>query len=88
MEKICDRIGILNEGSLIVSETIADIKKHYRKDVLLVELAICFIKKECMEQTPTYKTLIMLAVFFLFGMMSPLLARLMPGLCRVQPYKE
>jgi ABC-2 type transport system permease protein len=37
-----------------------------------------FTKKEFLEQLRTYKWLIMLAVFFLFGMMSPLLAKLMP----------
>ncbi len=39
-----------------------------------------FIKKEFMEQIRTYKCFIMLAVFFLFGMMSPLMAKLLPKL--------
>lgn len=37
-----------------------------------------FTKKEFLEQLRTFKWLIMFAVFFLFGMMSPLLAKLMP----------
>ncbi|MDD5018621.1 MAG: ABC transporter permease subunit [Eubacteriales bacterium] len=39
---------------------------------------IAFTRKEFTEQIRTYKTLIMLAVFVVFGMMSPLLAKLMP----------
>jgi len=41
---------------------------------------IAFFRKELMEQRRTYKLLIMLAAFILFGMMSPLLARLMPDI--------
>lgn len=37
-----------------------------------------FTKKELVESWKTSRALIMLAVFFLFGMMSPLLAKLMP----------
>ncbi|MBP1754109.1 MAG: rane protein [Firmicutes bacterium] len=37
-----------------------------------------FTKKELVEQLRTYKSLILLSVFFLFGMMSPLLAKLLP----------
>lgn len=37
-----------------------------------------FVKKEFKESFQTYKSFILLAVFFLFGMMSPLLAKLMP----------
>jgi ABC-2 type transport system permease protein len=39
---------------------------------------IAFTKKEFLEGLRTYRCLILLAVFFLFGMMSPLLAKLMP----------
>jgi ABC-2 type transport system permease protein len=39
---------------------------------------LVFTKKELVEQLRTYKCLILLAVFFLFGMTSPLLAKLMP----------
>ncbi len=39
---------------------------------------LAFIKKEFLEQFRTGRGLILLAVFFLFGMMSPLLAKLMP----------
>ena len=37
-----------------------------------------FLRKEFTEQLRTYKLLIMLIVFTIFGMMSPLLAKLMP----------
>ena len=37
-----------------------------------------FTKKEFLEQLRTFKIFILLAVFFLFGMMSPLTAKLMP----------
>jgi ABC-2 type transport system permease protein len=39
-----------------------------------------FFRKELLEQRRTYKLLIMLAVFTIFGTMSPLLAKLMPEL--------
>jgi ABC-2 type transport system permease protein len=39
-----------------------------------------FTKKELIEQLRTSKCLILLAVFFLFGMISPLLAKLMPDI--------
>lgn len=39
-----------------------------------------FTRKELLEQLRTYKALILLAVFTLFGMTSPLLAKLMPEL--------
>lgn len=41
---------------------------------------IAFTKKEYVEQLRTYKWLIMLALFFVIGMMSPLLAKLMPDI--------
>lgn len=41
---------------------------------------IAFTKKELIEQVRTFKILIMLSVFFLFGMMSPLLAKAMPDI--------
>jgi ABC-2 type transport system permease protein len=41
---------------------------------------IAFVKKELTEQRRTYKLLIMLAAFILFGMMSSLLAKLMPDI--------
>lgn len=41
---------------------------------------IAFLKKELIESVRTYKFFIMLAVFFAFGMMSPLAAKLMPKL--------
>lgn len=37
-----------------------------------------FTKKELLEQLRTYKWLIVICVFFIFGMISPLLAKLMP----------
>lgn len=39
---------------------------------------LAFTKKELLEGLRTYRCLILLAVFFLFGMVSPLLAKLMP----------
>ncbi len=39
-----------------------------------------FLKKEFMEQFRTYRSLILLSVYFLFGMMSPLTAKLLPEL--------
>lgn len=41
---------------------------------------LAFTKKEFREQARTYKWLIVLSVFFLFGLMSPLLAKLTPVL--------
>lgn len=37
-----------------------------------------FIKKEFLEQLRTYRALILLSVFFLFGLMSPVTAKLLP----------
>ena len=39
-----------------------------------------FIKKEFTEQLRTFRVLILFAVFFIFGMMSPLLAKLLPDI--------
>lgn len=39
-----------------------------------------FVKKEWMESLRTYRALLLPAVFFLFGMMSPLAAKLMPDI--------
>lgn len=39
---------------------------------------LVFLKKEFVEQVKTYKAIILLAVFLIFGMMSPLLAKLTP----------
>jgi len=39
---------------------------------------IAFTKKEVLESFRTYKILILVSVFFLFGMLSPLTAKLMP----------
>lgn len=43
---------------------------------------IAFTKKEFMESIRTYKLLIMLLVFLLFGMLSPLAAKLTPKLLK------
>ena len=39
---------------------------------------LAFTKKEFMEQLRTYRLLILLSVFLIFGLMSPLLAKLLP----------
>jgi ABC-2 type transport system permease protein len=39
---------------------------------------LVFTKKEFMEQVRTYRVLILLSVFFIFGLMSPLLAKILP----------
>ena len=41
-----------------------------------------FVKKELLEQLRTFKWLIVLAVFFAFGMMSPLAAKFMPEMLK------
>jgi ABC-2 type transport system permease protein len=41
---------------------------------------VAFTKKEFIESWRTYKLPIMLAVFFIFGMLGPLLAKIMPEL--------
>lgn len=41
---------------------------------------VAFTKKEILEGLRTYRYLILITVFFLFGMMSPLLAKLMPDI--------
>ncbi|WP_312648928.1 ABC transporter permease [Aminipila sp.] len=41
---------------------------------------IAFIKKELIENTRNYRLLIMLAIFLIFGLMSPLLAKFTPQL--------
>lgn len=43
---------------------------------------IAFVKKEFMENIRTFKFLILFAVFFIFGMTSPLMAKLMPELMK------
>jgi len=43
---------------------------------------LIFLKKELIEAAKTYKLLTMGAVFFIFGLMSPLIARLMPEIMR------
>ena len=46
---------------------------------------IAFVKKEFLEQVRTYKLLILLLVFFIFGMLSPLMAKLMPEILSQMP---
>jgi ABC-2 type transport system permease protein len=41
---------------------------------------VAFTKKELTEQLRTYKAFILLSVFFIFGMMSPLTAKLLPDI--------
>lgn len=44
---------------------------------------IAFFKKEITENTRNYRLLIMLAIFFIFGVISPLLAKFTPELMEV-----
>lgn len=46
---------------------------------------LAFVKKELLEQVRTYKLLILLLVFFIFGMLSPLMAKLMPEILSQMP---
>jgi len=39
VERICDRIGILDNGKLMVEGTVNDVKDNYRTDTLRIELA-------------------------------------------------
>jgi ABC-2 type transport system ATP-binding protein len=39
VERICDSIGILNRGGLVLQGNVADIKHSYRKDVIQLEAA-------------------------------------------------
>ncbi len=41
---------------------------------------LAFTKKELLEQLRTYRLIIIISVFFLLGMMSPLFAKLMPDI--------
>ncbi len=41
---------------------------------------LAFTKKELTEQVRTYKAFILLSIFFVFGMMSPLTAKLLPDI--------
>lgn len=43
---------------------------------------IAFVKKEIIENIRTFKLLILFAVFFIFGMMSPLAAKLTPEILK------
>ena len=43
---------------------------------------IAFVKKEFMENTRTYKLLILFAVFLIFGMMGPIMAKLTPEILK------
>ncbi len=45
-----------------------------------MKIYFSFMKKEWIEQIRTYKLFILLVVFFIFGMISPLTAKLMPKL--------
>lgn len=37
VERICDRIAVLNEGCIALSGTLEDMKKHYQQDTLEIE---------------------------------------------------
>ena len=46
---------------------------------------LAFVKKELLEQVRTCKLLILLLVFLYFGMLSPLMAKLMPEILSQMP---
>ena len=39
VERICDSIGVLNQGKLVLQGTVAEIKEYYRKDTIQIEVA-------------------------------------------------
>lgn len=39
VERICDSIGILNQGKLVLQGKVSDIRNKYRKDVIQIEVA-------------------------------------------------
>lgn len=39
VERICDSIGVLNQGKLVLQGAVSDIKEKYRKDILQIEVA-------------------------------------------------
>lgn len=46
---------------------------------------VAFTKKEFLEQTRTFRMFILFLIFFIFGMMSPLMAKLMPEILSQMP---
>lgn len=52
----------------------------YNSRGLSIRGYLAFTKKELLEQIRTYKLLIFLAAFLMFGLMSPLLAKLLPNI--------
>ncbi|SHO51994.1 ABC transporter ATP-binding protein [Anaerocolumna xylanovorans] len=42
VERICDRIGVLNQGKLVLEGDVSDIKHKYRKDTVRVEVGKSF----------------------------------------------
>lgn len=39
VERICNSIGVLNQGKLVLQGTVGEIKDHYRKDTIQIEVA-------------------------------------------------
>lgn len=39
VERICDHIAILNEGKIVMSGKLTEVKKHYRQDCYLIEFS-------------------------------------------------
>lgn len=70
----------MNEIKALSKNEATKADESYNPGVLGIRGYFAFTKKELLEQIRTYKLLIFLAAFLVFGLMSPLLAKLMPDI--------